>query len=43
MYSAEKFAAVRRLFPHTRQTVYFNAASYGPFATTVQRTIDRNL
>ncbi len=40
---ARTFADARRLFPHTQHSVYFNSASYGPFATTVQRAIDDNI
>jgi cysteine desulfurase / selenocysteine lyase len=37
------FSEVRRLFPHTEHTVYFNSASYGPFSTSVQKAIDDNI
>lgn len=41
--SHDKFARARSLFPHTEKTVYFNSASYGPFATTVRDAIKDNL
>ncbi|MDF1543940.1 MAG: aminotransferase class V-fold PLP-dependent enzyme [bacterium] len=39
----KKFQAARRLFPHTKKVTYFNAASYGPFSTLVQRAIEDNV
>ncbi|UCC43610.1 MAG: aminotransferase class V-fold PLP-dependent enzyme [Candidatus Zixiibacteriota bacterium] len=39
----ERFAAARRLFPHTEKIVYFNSASYGPFCTPVQKAIEDNI
>lgn len=41
--SQDKFARARGLFPHTEKTIYFNSASYGPFATTVRDAIQDNL
>ncbi|MEW6051804.1 MAG: aminotransferase class V-fold PLP-dependent enzyme [Candidatus Zixiibacteriota bacterium] len=38
-----KFESARALFPHTKEVVYFNAASYGPFASSVQAAIDENI
>ncbi|HVP07828.1 MAG TPA: aminotransferase class V-fold PLP-dependent enzyme [Candidatus Acidoferrum sp.] len=38
-----KFKAARALFPHTEKIVYFNAASYGPFASTVTDAINENM
>jgi selenocysteine lyase/cysteine desulfurase len=39
----ERFKKARRLFPHTKNVVYFNSASYGPFSTEVKRVIDENV
>lgn len=33
-------AAVRKLFPHTRKTAYFNTASNGPLATPAYQVMD---
>ena len=38
-----EFAKARRLFPHTRKTVYFNSASYGPFNLPAEKAIADNL
>ena len=38
-----KFAEIRKLFPHAGNIAYFNSASYGPFSTTVQEAIDKNI
>jgi len=38
-----KFEAMRSLFPHTRDIVYFNSASYGPFSTRVKQVIEENI
>lgn len=38
-----RFAAVRRLFPHTKDIVYFNCASYGPFSEPVANAIRENI
>ncbi|MEW5796569.1 MAG: aminotransferase class V-fold PLP-dependent enzyme [Candidatus Zixiibacteriota bacterium] len=38
-----RFAHVRTLFPHTKDVVYFNAASYGPFCTPVRDAIYENV
>lgn len=38
-----RFRAARELFPHTKDVVYFNSASYGPFASTVQQALDANI
>lgn len=37
------FQKARSLFPHTKNVVYFNSASYGPFSTAVQKVIDENV
>ena len=34
-----KFSRARRLFPHTKERVYFNSASTGPFSTPVEKAI----
>ncbi len=39
----EKFEAVRKLFPHTKNVVYFNSASYGPFSTPLVKAINGNM
>lgn len=39
----DKFKKARELFPHTKNVVYFNAASYGPFSTLVSKAISDNL
>ena len=38
-----RFKAARALFPHTKKIVYFNAASYGPFASTLRDAVDENM
>lgn len=38
-----RFQSARALFPHTTDVVYFNSASYGPFASTVQQALDENI
>ncbi|HOP07695.1 MAG TPA: aminotransferase class V-fold PLP-dependent enzyme [candidate division Zixibacteria bacterium] len=43
MNDQDAFKKVRALFPHAPKTVYFNAASYGPFARTVSAAISENL
>ena len=43
MIRKSDFAAARGRFPHTKNVVYFNSASFGPFATTVSRAIESNL
>ena len=40
---AYMFQTVRTLFPHTKNVVYFNSASYGPFSTAVQKAIEDNI
>ena len=42
-YSDTKFAEIRKLFPHTGNIAYFNAASYGPFSTRLQEAVDKNI
>jgi len=37
------FEEVRVLFPHTKEVVYFNSASYGPFSNLVYDAIEENL
>ena len=39
----KQFEEVRSLFPHTRNVVYFNSASYGPFSTKLKQAIEQNL
>jgi len=39
----QEFAKARRLFPHTKKSVYFNSASYGPFCLPVEKAIIDNL
>ncbi|MEE8575714.1 MAG: aminotransferase class V-fold PLP-dependent enzyme [candidate division Zixibacteria bacterium] len=39
----EEFAHARRLFPHTKQVIYFNAASYGPLCVNVQQAVSENI
>jgi len=39
----DSFAEARALFPHTKNVVYFNSASYGPFSTVVQQVINDNI
>ncbi len=39
----KKFENVRKLFPHTKKTVYFNSASYGPFCRPVATAVEDNL
>jgi selenocysteine lyase/cysteine desulfurase len=41
--TAAKFKAARALFPHTRNVMYFNSASYGPFCTPVREAIYANV
>ncbi len=41
--SSDKFARVRALFPHTRNVVYFNSASYGPFSTALKEAVQKNI
>ena len=43
MTSNEKFARVRRRFPHTKKVSYFNAGSYGPFSVDVKKAIESNV
>ena len=43
MKSLTSFADARRLFPHTKKVVYFNSASFGPFALSVKEAIEANL
>jgi selenocysteine lyase/cysteine desulfurase len=38
-----KFKEARKLFPHTKNVVYFNSASYGPFCTPVVEAVKANL
>lgn len=33
------FSALRAEFPHTRNLIYFNSASYGPYSTRVQNAL----
>ncbi len=33
------FRAIRAEFPHTKDLVYFNSASYGPYSTRVQKAL----
>ena len=39
----KRFAEARRLFPHTKERVYFNSASFGPFSTLVKNAIEENI
>ncbi|HKK20058.1 MAG TPA: aminotransferase class V-fold PLP-dependent enzyme [candidate division Zixibacteria bacterium] len=39
----DKFARARDLFPHTKNVVYFNSASYGPFSTVLREAVEKNL
>lgn len=39
----KKFATTRQLFEHTRNIIYFNSASYGPFCDPVRKAISDNL
>jgi selenocysteine lyase/cysteine desulfurase len=39
----EKFEQARRLFPHTKDRVYFNSASYGPFSVLVKKAVEDNV
>ncbi len=41
--NADMFQVVRALFPHTKNVVYFNSASYGPFSTALQEAIYNNI
>ncbi|MDH3890594.1 MAG: aminotransferase class V-fold PLP-dependent enzyme [candidate division Zixibacteria bacterium] len=43
MASNDKFALIRRRFPHTKKVTYFNAGSYGPFSIDVQQAIEANI
>ncbi len=43
MNNLASFADARRLFPHTKKVVYFNSASFGPFASSVKQAIEANL
>jgi len=38
----KKFQKARRLFPHTKNVVYFNSASFGPFSSSIKRVLDDN-
>ncbi len=38
----EKFQKARELFPHTKDVVYFNSASYGPFSSSLKQVLDEN-
>ncbi len=38
-----KFAQARSLFPHTKDVIYFNSASYGPFCTPVAEAVRHNV
>ncbi len=40
---AHKFEEVRKLFPHAKDVVYFNSASYGPFSTSLIDAINVNM
>ncbi len=39
----KKFKATRKLFPHTKDVVYFNSGSYGPFSTTLVDAVNGNM
>ena len=39
----KKFDEVRKLFPHTKDVVYFNSASYGPFSTSLVDAVNGNM
>jgi selenocysteine lyase/cysteine desulfurase len=39
----DKFARIRKQFPHTKKVVYFNAGSYGPFSLDVKEAVEANL
>lgn len=41
--TAAKFAEMRKLFPHTAHSVYFNSASYGPFSTPLKEAVENNI
>jgi len=43
MTSVDKFARIRRRFPHTKKVAYFNAGSYGPFSLDVKKTVEDNI
>ncbi len=38
-----KFERARKLFPHTKNRIYFNSASYGPFSKPLADAVNRNL
>lgn len=39
----KNFKEVRKLFPHTKDVVYFNSASYGPFSQPLVDAINDNM
>lgn len=39
----KEFEAVRNLFPHTNDVVYFNSASYGPFSKPLVDAVNENM
>ncbi len=41
--NAARFRAVRKLFPHTKNIIFFNSASYGPCCTPVQKAVEGNI
>ncbi len=43
MTLTDDFLRIRKQFPHTKEVVYFNAGSYGPFSTSVKRAIEGNI
>lgn len=43
MKNEDPFKKIRAQFPHAPKTVYFNSASYGPFAKPVANAISENL
>ena len=39
----DSFEKARSFFPHTKDVVYFNSASYGPFSTLVADAVNENI
>ena len=39
----DKFKKARSLFPHTKNVIYLNSASYSPFSTLIKDTVDKNM
>jgi len=38
----KKYQKARRLFPHTKNVIYFNSASYGPFSIPLKKALEEN-